>query len=482
MARGPALAWGIAIGLVLAGAGCAGSDAGSADAAETASAEVTDVADAPAEALPDLPRDTASCPTLTEMCANGCGSDNLKQPDCVGSKWVCSPSPWILISDCPAGTCWGAPLPGERCGDAGWECRPDLKPGALSGCPALLCDECTGYQGPTIEGDCYCSCAGDLTVKCGHLPDAVPDAAEGAGDVPDAVDAPDAADLSDVPPLTGTLHLDPSTLVFFGLPINSLRLGVSGYDPAAQACASLIWDFSNTGHVPGAHCGDFQDGFPYVIVKPNQSKPCPELWDYGTNLSVTNAAGCVDFAAAGSPVSFDLVDATVDVTGPGFQGTVIADNRHALQPRPVSLGIRFTSDIPEAALVQSADAQGLPGWVSIRLKDGPAVTAFTPCQGATCGGPTGCETWPKNQVFNFTQTTYHGEVFATWDGRTRLVDSSSGCYALNPAPAGDYVASFCLGYTSQASGGGEVVASPDCLDVPFTLPTDQVVRTVNNGG
>ena len=470
---------GCAVVVGLAALGCAPSDAGSADPVELVAAETWDTVEGLEDVAADGPRDTASCPTLTEMCANGCGSDSLKPPDCVDSKWTCSPSPWVLISDCPANTCWGTPLPGERCSDQGWECRPDLNPTALSGCPALLCQECTGYQGPTVEGDCYCSCASDLTVKCGHLPDGVPDTADG---VPDAVDATDAADLPETPPITGTLHLDPATLVFFELPINSLRMGVSGYDPAAHACASLIWDFSNTGHRPGAHCGDFLDGFPYVIVKLNQANPCPELWDYGTALAVTKAGGCVDFAMLDSPAGFNLVDATADVTGPGFQGTVIADNRHALQPRPVSLGIRYVTDVPEKVLVQSADDKGLPGWVSIRTKDGAPVAAFTPCQDAACGGPTACLAWPKNQVLDFTGTTVQGEVWATWDGRTRLVDSSSGCLALNPAPAGDYIANLCYGLASQPSGGGEVVVTPKCHDVPFTLPTDQVVWAVDNGG
>src|SRR5690349_896811 len=38
-----------------------------------------------------------------------------------------------------------------------------------------------------------------------------------------------------------TIVLDPSTISFMWLPINSLRGAFSGYDPLTQTCATVIW-------------------------------------------------------------------------------------------------------------------------------------------------------------------------------------------------------------------------------------------------
>src|SRR5262249_30139147 len=71
------------------------------------------------------------------------------------------------------------------------------------------------------------------------------------------------------------LTLDPASIAFFGLPINSIRFGISGRDPNRGLCATIIWDYSNTGMSGGAHCDDFRDMFPYVSVFAEQDGTCP---------------------------------------------------------------------------------------------------------------------------------------------------------------------------------------------------------------
>jgi hypothetical protein len=108
------------------------------------------------------------CPSSEPTCVHGCGSDWLEDAVCVAGEWTC-PDDTVNVDDCPPGTCWGPPLPGEVCGDDGWECRPDEA--AYAACPELLCATCNGAfeRGPIAADGCACSCAGrspDSGVTC----------------------------------------------------------------------------------------------------------------------------------------------------------------------------------------------------------------------------------------------------------------------------------------------------------------------------
>ncbi len=97
------------------------------------------------------------------MCAAGCGSDWFPETaSCVAHTWTC-PAGTVLPKDCPQGTCWGLPLPGETCGPKGWECKPELAD--VLSCPSLLCATCEGFEGPLNTTDCSCRCE-DGQVKC----------------------------------------------------------------------------------------------------------------------------------------------------------------------------------------------------------------------------------------------------------------------------------------------------------------------------
>jgi hypothetical protein len=118
---------------------------------------------------------------------------------------------------------------------------------------------------------------------------------------------------------SGGIVLDPSTLEFFELPIGSLRYAVAGQDQASNTCVTLVW-WGNTDPIcamPG-----MQD-WPYVVITPGAQAPCMQ-WDYGGNVNVDNATGCVDFAV-GPPLTA-TVDVVVQVSGGPYTGTIVADN------------------------------------------------------------------------------------------------------------------------------------------------------------
>ena len=276
--------------------------------------------------------------------------------------------------------------------------------------------------------------------------------------------------------LPDTLVLDPDSLIFFGLPIGSLRMAVSGHDPDARVCASIIWDYSNHGEYLGAHCDDFYQGFPYVVLETDTDGPCGG-WDYGTDLTTVAASGCVDFAGI-TPTGVDLVDVEVEVASDLFTGTILASNRATLDPPAVTFGIEASTDIPESLWVQSGDDLGLPAWVTVTRDDAP-VGLFDRCDIPICGEGGGACGQALPQVMDITGVDYSGEVYLTWDGYERVLDDSGDCLNRVPAPPGDYKAAFCLGWSHEDG----VVKFPYCGEMPFTLPgADKVVWWAGVGG
>ncbi|MBM4389408.1 MAG: hypothetical protein FJ088_16855, partial [Deltaproteobacteria bacterium] len=187
-------------------------------------------------------------------------------------------------------------------------------------------------------------------------------------------DASDATEATDAVITASTLVLDPASLIFFSLPINSIRYAVSGHDKQTNTCVTIIWDYSNNGEYLGAHCGHFYPGFPYVIVKPDEPETCG-IWNYGSNDPVLEKAeGCVDFKELGN-TNMDMVDVELTVKGDIFTGKIIAGNRSYIIPAPVSMGIEYTTDIPEDVYVQAGNALGLPDWVVVK-KEGVQLKIF----------------------------------------------------------------------------------------------------------
>ena len=125
----------------------------------------TDPRDVCTSGCEDVTADVASgCTGSGPMCTHACGGDWFEAPECVDDEWVC-PEDTIPMGDCPPGTCFGAPLPGETCSN-GWMCEP-WETGALATCPAseFLCADCRGFEEAYDTGACTCSCDNG-TVSC----------------------------------------------------------------------------------------------------------------------------------------------------------------------------------------------------------------------------------------------------------------------------------------------------------------------------
>lgn len=303
-----------------------------------------------------------------------------------------------------------------------------------------------------------------------------PDASRDGGGPPDDVPA-DTADTADGEAWDGaTLSLEPGSLSFFSLPVGSLRHAVSGWDAHTATCVSLIFDYSNTGHAPGAWCAAFGPQFPYVLVRPDPRGRCGD-WDYGSDLVTGAVAGCVDFEGA-APGSMDLVDLDVRVSGLAFTGRILASNRERRYPQPVSFGLRLAPGA--AAVVQARDDWGLPGWLSLEGPEGPLL-AWDRCDLPTCGdsGAPPCPAGPEVRRLEVPETGAadpRGSIWASWDGRLR-VDDEEACRRRVYAEAGAYRATFCYGRQSDAAGH---VTDPVCRTVEFRYPTSVVTWVVED--
>ena len=324
-----------------------------------------------------------------------------------------------------------------------------------------------------------------LDTLSADTPDAAP--SDTVAPVDTAVDTMAAGDATpttdtaagDVAAAPKVLTLDPKTLTFFSLPINSLRMAVAGLDPVAHACVSLIFDFSNTGASNAAHCDDFHASFPYALVKMGTDGPCKD-WQYGAPDSVISTKGCVDFAMFGH-ADRDLADLEVQVATPDFTGLVRVDNRTTTTPNPVSFVLNYLSDVPEYIFIQQFGDHGAPAWVQIS-KDGAPVIAFDRCDTVTCDLPGAICASVAHQVIDIMHNSAKGSAALTWDGRLRTLDAAKGCMAATPAPPGNYTATFCFGSQVKGEAGFGDVLTPECHDVPFTLSQKTVVYTVNAGG
>jgi len=382
-------------------------------------------------------------------------------------------------------------------------------------CAALLACESSG-GGTGAAGDAVAEAAADALADVNAdaatpdaieaSPDAIPgDAVEANPDpAPDAgpdatptdvTEAPDAAldatpdvlptdatDATDVGPLPAHLTLDPASLVFGSLPIGSYRPMISGHDPAARTCVSLIWYYDSPWD--GGFCDTFPNFMAYAIVTPDTDGPCGQ-WEYGGDVGITALSGCADWSEFGAGHA-NLADFTATLT-PGdtsaLEGplTVTVDNRSTATPPPVTLGIRYSTDIPEDVWIQSGDAYGLPDWFHVR-RDGQQVVLFDRCDLPVCGEGSGVCGMAFQQVHNLTHTSYGGEAYLTWDGRLRVEDPVNHCWLREPAPAGDYEIEACFAWATEDTGAGMVVTNPMCLQKTVTLPADLWLVVASMGG
>jgi hypothetical protein len=135
-----------------------------------------------------------------------------------------------------------------------------------------------------------------------------------AGTTIDAGAAPhDAGDASTARP-PDIIFDDP---MFFSLPIDSIRYGVSGHDAESDLCISVIWYVSSIDHT--RFCSDDATApTPDVVIEAGTPAGC---WDYRGNAELVAMRGCADFGMLNDP-SDDSVDLDVDVHSDVWTGTV----------------------------------------------------------------------------------------------------------------------------------------------------------------
>lgn len=315
-------------------------------------------------------------------------------------------------------------------------------------------------------------------------PDVAPDAPDVAPDIPtDVTDVPPTdvppSDVPDVPPLPARLVLDPDSLTFYDLPIGSIRFAVSGHDPEARTCVTLVWDFSNTDRRPGPFCDDFGPGFPYAIVRQDTDGPCAD-WNYGGSHPVLSAEGCLDWAGFG-PDDMDYAN-VVAVLGPADRPTeVVVDNRSRFDVPPVFLGLSFFGTEPAHAWVQTGDDYGLPTWVQVMDDDG-AILMLDRCDLPVCGQGGGVCGIAWHRALDVMDGRPAGGIWLAWDGMRRVPAASGDCWERVPVPDGAYVARFCWARTIEEGDLGPDLVDPHCSDVPFQLPAERVGMQVSFEG
>jgi hypothetical protein len=105
--------------------------------------------------------------------------------------------------------------------------------------------------------------------------------------------------------------------LFFSVPINSVRHGVSAYDPTTGLCISAIWPIAVVDETRFCEEG-MAMGAPNVVIEPGVEAGC---WDYGGNVEVLEQRGCVDFGDLTIEAD-DAVDIELDLSSDLFTGTV----------------------------------------------------------------------------------------------------------------------------------------------------------------
>jgi hypothetical protein len=105
--------------------------------------------------------------------------------------------------------------------------------------------------------------------------------------------------------------------MFFPLPLDSIRYGVSGHDAETDLCISVIWYFQGINDT--RFCSDdAMDPTPDVVVEAGTPAGC---WDYRGNAELVAMRGCADFGML-TDTDDDSVDLDVDVHSDLWTGTV----------------------------------------------------------------------------------------------------------------------------------------------------------------
>ena len=205
------------------------------------------------------------------------------------------------------------------------------------------------------------------------------------------------------------------------------------------------------------------------------------LCEEPADVSATDATGdATDIASDATDTTSDATDTTSDATDIAGDAT---DTTSGLSP--VRFAIEVSNDVPESIYVQLNGLDGQTAWVRVVDANGAKVLLDEDCAVPDCEGSTGVCGAAQPMVQDITGGAVTGGIERTWD-RTWSVIEGSGtmeCERRAMAPAGDYIATFCLSLevtlddpsidVTQGAPGN--VVNPACVNVPFSLPADDRV-------
>ncbi|MEL6177823.1 MAG: hypothetical protein AAFS10_02670 [Myxococcota bacterium] len=284
-----------------------------------------------------------------------------------------------------------------------------------------------------------------------------------------------AADLSCDRMGSRTAVIDPNTITFGSLPVNSIRYAVTGYAPEQGMCVGIIWLFEADSSL--TFCGRDAPSEPYVVTRPSTENNCGALADFGGNvelLTPPEADHCIDFSNTDT-MGRGNVHLAVDVAGEAFTGTIVFDNRADFVVSPTFLSMGYQGDTPQTLYAQTTTGLGTPGWVSITDTNEEAVGIFERCDIPQCGSNEGVCGLSFAQVTPFLDETTTGGITVVWDGYINRFNDNDQCMERVPAPSGQYKAQFCYGDTFADADSGTFVDEPRCTFTTFTYPTASVV-------
>ncbi len=263
------------------------------------------------------------------------------------------------------------------------------------------------------------------------------------------------------------LVLDPESLTFYDLPINSYRTAVSGYAPLARTCVVMVWSHGDGEPPEGSslRC-DLSAPHPYTIIEPNREpEDCEQLWDYGPNVEARSIVdGCVDFESLGGR---NFIDLTTPVRGPVFAGSITASNLSTFERPPVVVGVAVESDGSDNLYIQKQANCDPMAWFSLTLDGQPYPTGNQP---GPCDGI--CED-PSSEVHLVADfDNPQGSYYTYWDGDVYYPGPE--CTAM-PLPPGDWRAQGCFGFEAMTNGEQTTVSEPFCREISVDVSTKRII-------
>jgi hypothetical protein len=258
--------------------------------------------------------------------------------------------------------------------------------------------------------------------------------------------------------------VDPRSITFFSLPINSLRYAVAGYIPEARACVAAIWSADAVGPASQRlHC-EGAGVHPYLHIELDQDGPCTN-WGYSGNLPhVAPYEGCVDFGGVDDGVGINYADLGFTVQSDQLSGHITMTNLTQFAA-PVPVGLRYNVGAATNLYLQARDAQGRRGWFRLKDAQGRRLEVDDPCGVPACGQEATACAPPQAEVLAAEGRT--GLKMDHWDGYLRVMRPGQGCFERVAAWTwgGPLTAELCYGTGSEQADGGTLITGQRCIEV-----------------